>query len=327
MINRRDILKSAVGASVAMGCRIRQAAAEDWPTKYLKLIVGGTAGSVPDTLARVAADALSMKIGQSLVVENRPGAGSIVAMQEVANAAADGYTIGMATLSQLVFNSYLFAKLPYDPLRDLKPISTLAASASVLAAHPSLQSASLSEIVARSRQEPGKLLLGIPQNGSPPHIAALLLMRETGLSATVVPFKTGPDSLSAALRGDIQLLIDGPALLAPQIDNKALSAIVSMGHERFGVLPKVPTVAEAGFPNATAESWLGLIAPAGAPDAIVERLSKQCAALLESDVYVQKLRQLGFTPSASTPGEFARLVADEHRRWSPVLEASGLKLG
>ena len=327
MISRRDALLGALAAAMADGLLSKATAAQDWPNTYVKLLVGGAPGSVPDSLARLAADALSARLGQSFVVENRAGAGGIVAMQGVATAAPDGYTIGLATISQLVFNEYLFAKLPYDPARDLKPISTLATSASVLAAHPSLQVSGLPDLVALSKRDPGKLLLGIPANGSPPHIAALLLLKKTGLSASVVPFKTGPDSLAAALRGDIQLLIDGPALLAPQIDSKALSAIVATGHERFGSLSAVQTIAEAGFPDATAKSWLGIVAPAGLPDAVTDKLSKECAALLGNETYVQKLKQLSFVPKSTTPSEFKDLIASEHARWSPVLQTAGLKLG
>jgi tripartite-type tricarboxylate transporter receptor subunit TctC len=327
MINRRDALTGALALSVAAALPPRKAAAQNWPSTYLKLLVGGAAGSVPDSLARLAADALSKKLGQAIIVENRAGAGGIIAMQGVAGSPPDGYTIGLATMSQLVFNSYLFSKLPYNPTRDLKPISTLAWSSSVLVAHPSLSASTLPEVVALTQKEPGRLLLGVPSNGSPPHIAALLLMRETGLSATIVPFKTGPDALTAAMRGDVQLLIDGPTLLASQVDSKAVKAIVVTGPQRFDSLKDVPTVAEAGFPNASAQSWLGLVASAGTPDAIIERLSTESQALLGNDEYVQKLKQMSFVPTSATPKEFAGLIADEHRRWAPVLQAAGLKFG
>ena len=327
MINRRDTLTGALALSVAAALPPRKAAAQNWPSTHLKLLVGGGAGGVPDSLARLAADAMSKTLGQTIIVENRTGAGGIVAMQSVAGSAPDGYTIGLATMSQLVFNSYLFSKLPYDPIRDFKPISTLAWSSSVLVAHPSLSASTLPEVVALSQKEPGRLLFGIPANGSPPHIAALLLMRETGLSATIVPFKTGPDALTAAMRGDVQLLIDGPTLLASQVDSKAVNAIVVTGPQRFDSLKDVPTVAEAGFPRASVQSWLGLVASVGTPDAIVERLSAESRTLLDNNEYVGKLKQMSFVAMSATPREFAGLIADEHQRWAPVLQAAGLKFG
>jgi tripartite-type tricarboxylate transporter receptor subunit TctC len=323
--NRRATLKSILAFSTLASLPLRRVHAQNWPTKTLKLVVGGAAGSVPDSLARVVADALTKKLGQTVIVENRAGAGGIVAMQGVAGSPPDGYTIGLATISQLVFNSYLFLKLPYNPTRDLAPISTLAGSASLLVAHPSIAAGNLPELVALSKKEPGKFLLGIPQNGAPPHIAALLLMRETGLSATIVPFKTGPEALTSAIRGDIQLVIDGPTLLAPQVDSNAVKAIVVTGPQRFEVLKDVPTVNDVGFPKATSESWMGIVAPAGTPAEIVEELSRQSRSLLADDDYVRKLRHLSFVPRSATPREFSDLIVGEHERWSPILEAARLR--
>ena len=325
MSSRRATLKLLLAFPTVASLHLRKACAQNWPTRTIKLLVGGAAGSVPDSLARVVADALTKKLGQTIVVENRAGAGGIVAMMGVAGGPTDGYTIGLATISSLVFNSYLFSKLPYNPTRDLAPISTLAGSASVLVAHPSIVG-SLPELVALSKKEPGKLLLGIPANGSPPHIAALLLMRETGLNATVVPFKTGPEALTAVIRDDVQLLIDGPTLLASQIDSKSVKAIVVTGSLRSDLLKDVPTVSEAGFPKATSESWMGIVAPAGTPDDIVEELSKQIQSLLADRDYVEKLRHLSFVPRSATPKSFANLIAGERAHWSPILEASGLKV-
>ena len=178
MISRRDALLGALAAAMADGLLSKATAAQDWPNTYVKLLVGGAPGSVPDSLARLAADALSARLGQSFVVENRAGAGGIVAMQGVATAAPDGYTIGLATISQLVFNEYLFAKLPYDPARRSQ--ADLDACDIGFGALPPTRPCKcqrLPDLVALSKRDPGKLLLGIPANGSPPHIAALLLLK------------------------------------------------------------------------------------------------------------------------------------------------------
>jgi tripartite-type tricarboxylate transporter receptor subunit TctC len=325
-ISRREAWSSLLAFSIAGSLPLRHAMAQDWPARYLRLIVGGGAGSVPDSLARLAADALSKELGQPVVVENRAGAGGILAMQAVAGSAPDGYTLGLATISQAVFNSYLFSKLPYDPQRDLAPISTLVESSFVLAAHPSVKATSLSDVVAISKREPGKLFIGVPANGSPPHIAALLLMRETGLSATVVPFKTGPDGLTAVIRGDVQLFIDGPTLIASQVQSRAIAAVVVTSRNRQDALSDVPTVAEAGFPNAACGSWMGLVAPRGTPDDVVAKLSRASRAIRDGREYTHKLKQMSFVPSSATPEQFASLISDEHRRWSPILQAAGLKM-
>ncbi|HEX7924773.1 MAG TPA: tripartite tricarboxylate transporter substrate binding protein [Bradyrhizobium sp.] len=327
MITRRDFLTTALAAATTATQPLAAAATQAWPSTYLKLLVGGAAGSVPDTLARVVADALGKPLGQTIVVENRPGAGGIVAMQGVIGAPPDGYTIALTTIAQLVYNSYLFARLPYDPLNDVRPISTIAGSAAALVAHPSLPVSTLADLIALSRKEPGQLLVGIPSNGSPPHIAALLLMRETKLAATIVPFRSGPDALTAVIRGDVQLLVEGPTAIAAQVDSKTVKPIVVTGPHRMAALKDVPTIIEMGYPSAVVESWIGLVAPARTPDAIVERLGAEVRALVKDDAYVGKLAQISFTPKSATPQEFADLIAGEHRRWAPVLQASGLKFG
>src|SRR5215217_5221294 len=200
-LTRREALLGGAVLCSSAGLLARSATARDWPTHNIKFIVGAAAGSVPDSLARLAGDALAKKLGQSIVIENRASAGGIVAMRDLITSAPDGYTIALATLSQAVFNSYLFSKLPYDPLRDLAPMSTLAASSFVLAAHPSVPVATLDEIIAFSGKQPGKLLIGVPPNGSPPHIAAILFLQVTGLSANLVPFGSGPAALTATKIG------------------------------------------------------------------------------------------------------------------------------
>ena len=325
-ITRRDALKQALALSIGSTYPMRQASAQNWPVKNLTLVVGGAAGAIPDSLARLAADALSKKLGQSIIIENRPGAGGIAAVRSVVASPPDGYTIGLATISQAVFNSYLFDKLPYDPVRDLAPISTLAGSSFVLAVHPSLSVATLADLVARSKQEPGKLLIGVPSNGSPPHVAALLLMHQTGLTATFVHFKTGPDALTAAMRNDVQLLIDGPTLIAPQVDSKALRAVVVTSHGRQDALKETPTVTEAGFASAEFESWMGLVAPRGTPEEVISRLSRESRAILDEEDYAKKLHELSFVPKSATPQEFTSLIALEHQRWSGVLRGAGFKL-
>lgn len=263
-LTRRTALFGAIGASAVL-LTAQKAIGAAWPTRTVKLIVGGAPGAVPDSLARIAAEALSKELDHRVIVENRPGAGGIVAIQSLLNSEPDGYTLALATISQTVYNSYLYSKLSYDPRRDLAAISTLAATASILVAHPAVRANTIADLIAETQAQPDRFMIGIPANGSPPHIAALLLMRETGLKASFIPFRSGPDALQALLRGDIQLLVDGPALLAPHVAEGKIKAVVALASRRESVLPNLPTIAEAGFPGATAESWMGLVAPRGAP--------------------------------------------------------------
>jgi len=327
MLNRRDVLKTAVLAAATTAFRPAHASAQVWPTPYLKLVVGAAPGGVFDNLARLSGDALSKTLGVPVVIENKAGAGGLIAMQDVARSAPDGGTIALATISQLVFNSYLFSKLPYDPIRDFKAVAPLAWTSSLLVANTSLPVSTLPELIALSNKDPGKLLLGVPLNGAPPHIAGLLLMRETGLQATVVPFKSGTDALAGTLRGDVQLLIDGPTLLAAQAESGAVKPIVVTGPQRFATVKSVPTVKELGFAGAAIESWFGFVAPANTPDALVDRFNAAVSALVRDEDFVQKLEKVSFMPMQSTPKELASRIVDEHQRWAPILQAAGLKLG
>jgi len=325
-LTRRTALFGAIGASAAVLLSEQGAIGATWPTRTIKVIVGWAPGSVPDSLARIAADALSKELDHRVIVENRPGAGGIVAIQSLLNSEADGYTLALATISQTVYNSYLYSKLSYDPRRDLAAISTLAATASILVAHPSVRGNSLGELIAETQAEPDRFMIGIPANGSPPHIAALLLMRETGLKASFIPFRSGPDALQALLRGDIQLLVDGPALLAPHVAEGKIKAMVALASRRESVLPNVQTVAEAGFPAATAESWMGLVAPRGAPAGAVQAMANASGKILANPDYRSALERISMRPTASTPDEFTALLQREHERWSPVLRTAGIKL-
>jgi tripartite-type tricarboxylate transporter receptor subunit TctC len=326
MINRRDVLKTAALFTATAALGSTPAGAQAWPTRYLKLVVGAAPGGVFDALARLAGDTLSKTIGVPIVVENKAGAGGSIAMQDVARSAPDGGTMALATISQLVFNSYLFTKLPYAPIRDFRAVAPLAWTSSVLVANPSLPASTLPELIALSNKDPGKLLLGVPLSGAPPHIAGLLLMQQTGLKLTIVPFRSGTDALTATMRGDVQLLIDGPALLAAQAESGAVKPLVVTGPQRFNALKGVPTVIEAGFAGAAVKSWFGFVAPANTPEPVVDSFNAAARAMVRDEDFVRKLDKLSFIPMQSTPKEFASLIADDHRRWSPVLQAAALKL-
>jgi tripartite-type tricarboxylate transporter receptor subunit TctC len=326
-ITRRHALLKVFGASASLACLGQLVKAEtSWPSAPIKIIVGGAAGSVPDSLARLAADALSKKLGQPVIIENRPGAGGILAMERLAASAPDGYTIGLGTVSQAVFNSYLYSKLPYNPRRDIVPVSKLVTSSFVLAANPALNLNNLADAIALSQKIPKKLLIGIPANGSPPHVAAILLLQKTRLQATFVPFRSGPDALTAAIRGDVQLLIDGPTLIAPQVNDRRLKALAVTGHTRQDALPGIPTLAELGFKNAECESWMGLFAPRGTSPEIIARLNHESRAILDNSEYVGRLKALSFVPQSGSTDEFSAFIGQEHRRWSGALRSAGLKL-
>ncbi len=301
------------------------AAAQSYPNRPLKLLVGGAPGSVPDTMIRPIAERLAEKLGQPVIVENRPGAAGIIAMEALRKSPADGYTIAVATMSQAVFNKYLFNKLPYDPLTDLQPIAPLVTGAMVIAAHPSFAANSLKELIALSKRGGDKLFMAMPQSGSPPHVVALLLSRAAGIEVTMVPHKSGTDAVSAVLSGQIPLIIDAPTIISPHVRAGTMKAIVVTGREREDELRDVPTVAESGGPAVDGEAWIGLVAPAGTPAAIISRLNQDLAAIVSADDLKKVMARFSFRPLVATPDQFAKTIRDDHAKWSVVINEAALK--
>lgn len=300
--------------------------AQAYPNHAIRLIVGGAPGSVPDTLARPVAERLSSALEQPVVVENRPGAAGIIAMEALSRSAADGYTLALATMSQAVFNSYLFSKLPYDPQRDLEPVATLATGAMVLAAHPSFPGRSLQEYVTLARSQPGTLFVAMPQAGSPPHVIALLLNGAAGIAVTMVPHKSGTDAVASVLSGEIPLIIDAPTIISPHVQTGRLRALAVTGQQREDALPGIPTVRESGFPAVEGEAWIGLVAPIGTPTAISLRLNREIASILTTPEMQALMAKFSFRTLVKSPAEFRSLINNDHAKWSAVIREAKLKL-
>jgi len=229
-------------------------------------------------------------------------------------------------MSQAVFNTYLFSKLPYDPQRDLAPITTLVSGAFVLVTHAGFLPNTLAAFIEAAKAKPGTINLGTAANGSPPHIAAQLLARAAGIQLTFVPFASGAEGMRAAMRGDVQVFLDAPTLVVPQIRAGTLKALAVTGAHRERELPDVPTVAEAGLPEGQNEAWIGLVAPAETSRVVIARINAESAALLERPDLLERLRSLSFLPMASSPEGFGDLIRREHERWGPVIRAAGIKL-
>lgn len=246
-------------------------------------------------------------------------------MSALLQSAADGHTLALATMSQAVFNAYLFAKLPYDPLRDLEPVAPLVTGAMALAAHPSLPARTLGEFVAQARAQPGKFFIAIPQSGSPPHVVALLLNRAAGIDVTMVPHKSGADAVNAVVSGEIALLFDAPTIISNQVKAGKLKALAVTGRQRDPALPNTPTASEAGF-DVQGEAWIGLVAPRGTPAAVVQRLNREVGAIVSSSEMSAAMARLSFRTLSSTPEAFGSLIRDEHRKWSAVIRDAGLRL-
>jgi tripartite-type tricarboxylate transporter receptor subunit TctC len=272
------------------------------------------------------AERLATVLGQPVVIDNRPGAAGSIAMDALVHSAPDGYTLALATMSQLVFNSYLFAKLSYDPLRDLEPVSPLVTGAMAIAAHPSFAARSLEELIQLAKGQPGSLFMAIPQAGSPPHVIALLLSRAAGIELTLVPHKAATEALNAVLNDQIPLLIDAPTILSQYVAAGRLKALVVTGRQREPMLPDVATASESGLPDLQGEAWIGLVAPAGTSREIVLRINRELALIMGAPDIQAQVARLSFHRLAATPEEFRALIKAEHAKWSSVIRDAGLKL-
>jgi tripartite-type tricarboxylate transporter receptor subunit TctC len=300
--------------------------AQPYPTGPVRLLVGGAPGSVPDVMIRPIAERLAVRLGHPVLVDNRPGAAGAIAMSNLVSSPPDGHTLALTTMSQAVFNKYLFQKLPYDPMRDLQPVSLLVTGAMAIAAHPSFPADSLHDLIQVAKARPGKLFMAMPQNGSPPHVIALLLAQAAGIDVTLVPHKSGAEALSAVVSNQIPLLIDAPTLFSSQVAEGKLKALVVTGREREPALPSVPTAVESGLAQVQGEAWIGLVAPVGTPPHVIQRLNRDLNEILNSPEIEPALRRLSFRKLQGTPEAFADLIRAEHDKWGAIIREAGLRL-
>lgn len=299
------------------------AQAPAFPTKGLRIVVPFAAGGVGDLTARIVAAGLAERLGQPVVIENRPGAGGVVAAETVARAEPDGHTLFLMSNGTAV-TAGLFKSLPFDTVRDFAPISTLGTFDIALVAHPEAPFKSFSELVAYARANPGKLNIGSINIGSTQNLAAELFKSSADIEAQIVPFN-GTPNLIGALRGrqvDVGVEILAPVLA--QIRGGALKALAVAGEKRSSVLPDVPTALESGVQGFVASSWNALAAPAKTPRPVIDRLQREIAASVADAEVQKKLRELNIDPRSSTPEQTAALLQSDIQRWSRVIERAGI---
>lgn len=322
-MNRRQVL--TVLSTAAISATPRLSRADAYPSRPVVLLVGGAPGSPPDVMARPVAQRLGESLGKPVVVENKPGAAGSLAIAALLNSKPDGHTLALATMSQAVFNKYLFTKLAYDPVRDLEPVAPLVTGAMTLAANPSFGPRSLADLVALAKRQPGQLFMAMPQAGSPPHIVALLLERATGMKLTLVPHKSAADATNSVISGEIPLLFDAPTAIAPLVQAGRLRALAVTGQQREPLLPDTLTARESGF-DILGEAWIGVVAPRRTPAEIVQRLNRELAAIMGSVEMATAMARLSFRPMRSSAEEFGVLILQEHAKWGVVIREAGLQL-
>lgn len=310
---------AALGAAPWLG----SAQAQPLSSRPIRLVVPFGPGGVADLTARTVAQKMSESLGQSIVIDNRPGAGGVVAAETVAKAAPDGHTLLLMSNANAV-SAGLFRKLPFDTEKDFAPVSLLGEFDMAVVAPANGKFRSLADLRAYAQAHPGQLNLGSINTGSSQHLAAELLKRSLGLDVQVVPFN-GTAAVVTALRGgQVDAAVEILAPVLPQITGQALRALAVMGERRAPALPEVPTVAESGAPGFHVASWNALAAPARTPAAVVARLNQEVHKALAVPEVQQRLRALGVQAKASTPAEQAQLLRSEIQRWSAVIREAGI---
>jgi tripartite-type tricarboxylate transporter receptor subunit TctC len=299
-------------------------AAETYPVRPIRLIVTFPPGGSTDTMARALQPSLEKTLGQPIIIDNRPGAGGAIGLDAVAKATPDGYIIGVGAAGALAVNVSLNEKLPYDPFKDLAPISGLAQTPFILAAPLSSSANSIADVIVLARQKPGSLSIGHGGNGTAMHLTAQLFNHMTGLDLTLVPYRgTGPVTQDV-LAGHIPLgITDTPSSLA-MIESKQIKALAVSSRQRFPALPDTPTFAEA-LPGYESIGWFGFVAPAGTPPEIVAKLNAAIVAALAEPAVAERIRVLGALPMPGTPEEFGRFIRSEYEKWAKVVAESGAK--
>ena len=310
-----------IAAMVAAPAALAQA----WPDKPIRFLMSAPAGSSIDVLGRAIADKLKDRLGQPVVVENKPAAGGTVATSEVAHSAPDGYAMVLAFNGPLAFAPFL-QKLPYDVSKDLAPVIITSSQPNVLAVNATLPVHSIKELVAYAKANPGKLNYASVGNGSSSHLNMEAFKSIAGFDALHVPFNGSPPAVKATVQNETQMMFAVMQPLQAQIQAGALRAIAVTTSKRFPLLPDLPTIAESGYPGFEALAWNGVLVAAGTPNPIVARLNAEMNAILKEPDVVQKMHGFGFDLIGGTPEDFGALISGEAKRWEPVIRKVGLKV-
>jgi tripartite-type tricarboxylate transporter receptor subunit TctC len=311
-------LAMLIGAS---GVALAQA---PFPSRPVHLLVPFPPGGAVDIVARTLGDELSRRWGQTIVVENRPGAGGTIAAEVAAKATPDGYTIILVASGHAIV-SYLYPSLPYDPLRDFTPLALVASSPNMMLVRADSAFKSVGDVLAFARQHPGQLSYGYPGNGTSPHLAGELLKYMAKVEITGVPYKGGAPVLNDLLGGHIPLSFNNIPESIGLVQAGKVRPLGLTTAQRSPVLPDVPTIAEVALPGYDTGVWWGFLAPAGVPAAVAARLAKDCAEAALVPAVRERLLKLGATPIGGSADAFAKFIAAEHEKWGPVIKAAGIK--
>ncbi len=300
-------------------------AAESYPTKPVRFLVGFAPGGANDLVARVVAARMGPRLGQQVVVDNRAGAGGNIAHDIAAKSAPDGYTMVLASVASLAMSPALLGKVPYDPINDFVPVAQLVDVSSLLSTHPTGAAKSLKDFVARAKQQPDKITVANPGTGSIAHLAFELFKATAGIKVINVPYKGGGPAVIDALSGQVEYLAGVISTGAPHVKSGKLRGLGVTSLKRSPILPDVPTIAEGGFAGFEASGWLGVAFPAKTPLAFVERMYKDSVATMAMPDVREQLQNAGLEPAVKDPAAFRGYVKSELAKWSRLIREAGIK--
>src|SRR3954452_11677048 len=301
-------------------------AAADYPERPIRFVVPQAPGSATDNVARLVAPELARQLGQSVVVDNRPGGALTIGIDAVAKSTPDGYTIGMGPVGALAITRHMVEKLPYDIERDLQPVALVSTGYMLLAASPKAPFTTVRELIAYAKAHPGKLSNASSSNGSLGHVSGELFKSMTGTDIVHVPYKGGAPAIADLIAGNVELMFESTNSIAPHVRAGRVRALAVTGARRAHSLPEVPTMIEAGVAGYEVNAWSGVIAPAGLPRPILDRLNKAINAAIVAPGTQQRFEQLGSEGGGGTPEEFGELIRSDSAKWADVVKRSGARI-
>jgi tripartite-type tricarboxylate transporter receptor subunit TctC len=323
--SRRTVLAVLAGSIVWAAPALAQSPASTYPDRPIRIVVPFTAGSPNDVVARVIAAPLSARLGQPVVIENRPGGGTLIGTRAVLSSEHDGYTLLKMSSPTLFLNSLVNENVGFDPFKDIVPISTIGSTALVMVVTPDVTAKSLKELVAFSQANPQKLNIGYGR-GTLPNLSSELLKWDTKAELNSIPYRGGAQVVTDMLGGRTHINLGSPATLLPLIRDKRLRAMAVTSAERMRDLPDVPTMAESGYPNVVGTNHWGLLGPAGMPKEIVQKLNREINEIIKTPEFQAALRKIGAEPRGGSPEDFTRLLQAEMKVWAPIVKATGFRL-
>src|SRR5712691_4580879 len=313
------------GIALALAAAAGALGQADYPDRSIRILVGFPPGGPPDVAARLLADKFSDAWGKSVVVENMTGGGGNIAVDRVAKAAPDGYTLLMAS-NAIVINPSLYDKLPYDAIKDLAPASLAVAMPIILVVNNDVPARDMRQLVELARARPGRLTFGHAGIGTPAQLAGELFKAKAGVDVQPIPYRGMPPVVPDLLAGRIDMAFPNISVVLALVREGKVRPLAVTSPRRAAAVPEVPTMAEAGFPGVHAKAWCGLMAPAGTPSAIIDKLSREAARVLAAADARKRLDELGMEVIASTPAEFATVIASETAQWAKLIKDAGIKI-